>query len=147
MSGRDIQQILETLPHRFPMLLVDRLEELIEGERAVGIKNVTINEWFFQGHFPGRPIMPGVLIVEALAQVGAAAILSRPENRGRLVFFAGIDGLRFRRPVVPGDVLRLDVAITRLRGPIGKGTARATVDGAVAAEGELTFALGAAEAP
>jgi 3-hydroxyacyl-[acyl-carrier-protein] dehydratase len=140
----DIQQLLETLPHRFPMLLVDRLEELVDGQRAVGIKNVTANEWFFQGHFPNRPIMPGVLIVEALAQVGAAIILTNPANRGRLVFFAGIDGFRFRRTVVPGDVLRLEVQLTKLRGNIGKGSARATVDSALAAEGELTFALGPA---
>ena len=144
MSELDIQQILATIPHRFPFLLIDRILELEEGVRAVGVKNVTMNEWFFQGHFPTRPIMPGVLIVEALAQVGAVAILSLPDNRGRIAYFAGIDGVRFRRPVVPGDVLRLEVAITKLRGPIGKGAARAYVDGQLAVEGELMFALGPA---
>ena len=138
----DAKGIQEIIPHRFPFLLVDRIVELEKGKRAVGIKNVTVNEPFFQGHFPGNPVMPGVLIVEALAQVGAVAILSLEENRGKLVLFAGIDGLRFRKIVTPGDSLRLEVALTKIRGPIGKGTAKATVDGKVAAEGELTFALG-----
>ncbi len=141
MSGMDIQGVLATLPHRFPMLLVDRVLEVDEGRRAVGLKNVTANEWFFQGHFPGQPIMPGVLIIEALAQVGAIAVLSAEANRGKLVLFAGIDGARFRRQVVPGDALRLEVELTKLRGPIGKGTARAFVDDALAAEAELTFAV------
>ena len=141
MSEWDSQRILETIPHRYPFLLVDRMLEVEEGVRAVGVKNVTANEWFFQGHFPGHPIMPGVLIIEALAQVGAVALLSQPANRGRLVYFAGIDGVRFRRPVIPGDVLRLEVQVTKVRGPIGKGSARATVEGQVVAEGELTFAL------
>lgn len=139
--GWDAQRILATIPHRYPFLLVDRVDEVEEGARAVGVKNVTANEWFFQGHFPGHSIMPGVLIVEALAQVGAVALLSLPANHGRLVYFAGIDAVRFRRPVVPGDVLRLEVTLTRVRGAIGKATGRATVDGELAAEGELMFAL------
>jgi len=139
----DAARIMAVIPHRFPFLLVDRIVELEQGKRAAGIKNVTINEWFFQGHFPGQPVMPGVLIVEALAQVGAVALLSQEQYRGKIVYFAGIDGVRFRRPVVPGDTLRLEVELTRQRGPIGKGTARATVDGALACEGELTFAVDA----
>ncbi len=137
----DIGQILKTIPHRYPFLLVDRILEVEPGRRAVGLKQVTINEPFFQGHFPGYPIMPGVLIVEALAQVGAVAVLSLPENRDKLALFAGIDNFRFRRPVVPGDSLRLEVELTRMRGAVGKGQARALVDGQVVADGELMFAL------
>ena len=139
----DMQRILATLPHRYPFLLVDRIVEVTE-TGAVGIKQVSINEWFFQGHFPGQPVMPGVLIVEALAQVGAVALLSRPEHAAKIPFFAGIDGVRFRRPVVPGDTLRLEVELTRLRASVGKGQGRALVDGRLAAEGELMFALGPA---
>ena len=141
MSEVDVRAIMETIPHRYPFLLVDRVLELEPGQRAVGLKNVTINEWFFEGHFPGQPIMPGVLIVEALAQVGAVAALSSPAQAGKLGLFAGIDKLRFRRQVKPGDQLRLEVTLDRVRGPVGKATARATVDGEVAAEGELTFVL------
>lgn len=139
LDARAIQAII---PHRWPFLLVDRIDELEPGVRAVGIKNVSINEPFFQGHFPGYPIMPGVLIVEALAQVGSVAILSKEENKGKVGYFAGIDSFRFRKPVQPGDVLRLEVSLTRMRGPVGKGAARAEVDGQTVAEGELTFALG-----
>lgn len=137
----DINEIQKIIPHRQPFLLVDRVLELEEGVRAVGIKNVTMNEPFFAGHFPGYPVMPGVLIVEALAQVGAVAILKMEENRGRLAFFAGIDEFRFRGQVTPGDTLRLEVEITRLKGKIGKGHAVAKVDDKVVAEGGIMFAL------
>lgn len=137
----DIPAIQKIIPHRFPMLLVDRIVELEAGKRAVGIKNVSANEWFFEGHFPGHPIMPGVLIVEALAQTGAVAALSADEFTGKLGLFAGIDGVRFRRQVVPGDQLRLEVELERLRRGIGRAAANATVDGETAAEGRLTFAL------
>lgn len=138
LNAREIQAII---PHRWPFLLVDRIEEIEEGARAVGLKNVTINEPFFQGHFPGHPVMPGVLIVEALAQVGAVALLSLPENKGKIALFAGIESFHFRQPVVPGDTLRLEVSLTKMRGPIGKGLAKAEVGGKVVAQGELTFAL------
>lgn len=137
----NIKQIQEIIPHRPPFLLVDKIIEIEDGKRAVGIKNVTINEPFFVGHFPEYAVMPGVLIVEALAQVGAVAILNVESNRGKLGFLAGIDGFRFRGQVVPGDTLRLEVEIIRLKGMIGKGKATATVDGRVVAEGEIMFAL------
>ncbi|MEC2323207.1 3-hydroxyacyl-ACP dehydratase FabZ [Lederbergia lenta] len=137
----DIQQIKEIIPHRYPFLLVDKITELEEGKKAVGLKNVTANEEFFNGHFPDYPVMPGVLIVEALAQVGAVAMLIKEENRGRLAFFAGIDKCRFKRQVKPGDQLLLEVEIIRIKGPIGKGKAVASVDGEVVCEAEITFAL------
>jgi 3-hydroxyacyl-[acyl-carrier-protein] dehydratase len=138
----NIEQIKEIIPHRYPFLLVDRILELEEGKRAVGIKNVTANEEYFNGHFPEFPVMPGVLIVEALAQVGAVAMLIKDENRGRLAFFAGIDNCRFKRQVVPGDQLRLEVEMTRVRGTFGKGKAVATVDGELVCEAEIMFGLG-----
>ncbi|HDR7324172.1 3-hydroxyacyl-ACP dehydratase FabZ [Bacillus cereus group sp. N18] len=138
----NIEQIKEIIPHRYPFLLVDKILEVDEGKRAVGIKNVSANEEFFNGHFPDYAVMPGVLIVEALAQVGAVAVLKKEENRGRLAFFAGIDNCRFKKQVSPGDQLRLEVEMTRVRGPIGKGKAIATVDGEVACEAEITFAIG-----
>ncbi|NLP36115.1 MAG: 3-hydroxyacyl-ACP dehydratase FabZ [Firmicutes bacterium] len=134
----DVQEIL---PHRYPFLLVDRILELVPGQKAKGIKNVTINEPFFQGHFPGYPVMPGVLIVEALAQVGACAILSMPENKGKIALFAGIDKLRFKKRVIPGDVLELELEVSKMRGAFGRGTGTATVNNEVAVTGELLFAL------
>jgi 3-hydroxyacyl-[acyl-carrier-protein] dehydratase len=137
----DINQIKEIIPHRYPFLLVDRILEVEEGKRAIGMKNVSANEEFFNGHFPDYPVMPGVLIVEALAQVGAVAMLMKEENRGRLAFFAGIDNCRFKRQVVPGDQLRLEVEMVRLRSTFGKGKAVATVDGELVCETEIMFAL------
>jgi 3-hydroxyacyl-[acyl-carrier-protein] dehydratase len=138
----DIQQIQAIIPHRYPFLLVDRILEIEEGKRAVGIKNVSANESFFVGHFPEYPVMPGVLIVEALAQVGAVAMLKKEENRGCLAFFTGIDNCRFKKQVKPGDQLRLEVEIIRAKGPIGKGKGVATVDGELVCETEIMFALG-----
>jgi 3-hydroxyacyl-[acyl-carrier-protein] dehydratase len=137
----NIQEIMAIIPHRFPFLLIDRIVELEPGRRAVGEKQVTINEPFFQGHFPDFPIMPGVLIVEALAQTGCVAALSLPEYKEKLGIFAGIDGVRFRKPVYPGDTLRLEVTFDRIRRGIGKGQGVATVGGQVACEGEILFAL------
>jgi len=137
----DINEIKEIIPHRYPFLLVDKILEVEEGKRAVGIKNVTANEYFFTGHFPDYPVMPGVLIVEALAQVGAVAILSKEENKGKIAFFAGIDKVRFKRQVRPGDQLRLETEIIKAKGPIGVGRAKATVNGELTVQGELTFAI------
>ncbi|EJL27534.1 MULTISPECIES: 3-hydroxyacyl-ACP dehydratase FabZ [Brevibacillus] len=137
----DIMQIQEIIPHRYPFLLIDKIEELELGKKAVGIKNVTVNEPFFQGHFPGYPVMPGVLIVEALAQVGAVAMLSMEEHQGKIGLFAGIDEFRFKDQVKPGDTLVLEVELTRVRGTVGKGHGKALVNGKVVAEGGLMFAL------
>lgn len=135
------EQIKEIIPHRYPFLLVDRMLELEPGKRAVGLKNVTANEPFFQGHFPHYPVMPGVLIAEAMAQVGAVAILQSEENRGKIGMLAGMDGFRFRGQVTPGDTLHLEVEITRMKGSIGKGHGTAKVDGKVVAEGDIMFAI------
>lgn len=136
------EQIQAILPHRYPFLLVDRIIEFEPGSRAVGLKNVTINEPFFQGHFPGRPIMPGVLIIEAMAQVGGVVLLKIPEAAGHLALFAGIDQVRFRRPVVPGDQLLMTLELITLRQKrIGKMRGQAHVDGQLVTEGELMFSL------
>ncbi len=137
----EADQIERIIPHRYPFLLVDRIIEIEEGKSATGIKNVTANEWFFEGHFPGRKVMPGVLIVEALAQVAAIALLTGVAMAGKTPLFGGIENMRFRRPVLPGDQLRLEFVLEKMRGPIGKGAVKATVDGKLAAEGTISFAL------
>jgi len=137
----DRDAIKAILPHREPFLLVDRILELEPGVRALGELDVTAEAFWVPGHFPGYPVMPGVLIVEALAQVGAAALLSLPENQGKIGLFAGIDKVRFKRQVVPGDVLTLEMVVTKCRGAIGFGEARATVNGALACSGTLMFAI------
>lgn len=142
MSLYTAKEIMEIIPHRYPFLLIDTIEELEPGERALGKRCVSVNEPFFQGHFPGNPVMPGVLIMEALAQVGAVAILSKPEFKGHTAYFAGIDKARFRQKVLPGDVLMLETTIVKAKGPIGVGKAVAKVNDKVVAEAELTFAIG-----
>ena len=138
----DINEIREILPHRYPFLLVDRVTEVVEGKSIRGYKNVTINDQFFQGHFPEKPIMPGVLILEALAQLGAVSILSMDEFKGKIPMFAGADKVKWRKPVVRGDRLDLSCEIIKLRGPIGIGKAVATVDGKKVCEAEIMFAIG-----
>ena len=137
----NIEEIMAIIPHRYPFLLIDKIEEVIPGEKDIKKKNVTMNEEFFQGHFPNRPVMPGVLITEALAQTGAVAILSLPENQGKNALFGGIDKLKFKKMVVPGERLKLEVKIIKKKGPIGVGEGIATVDGKLAAKGEFTFAV------
>lgn len=138
----DIKEIQKIIPHRYPFLLIDKIEQLEPGVKAIGYKNVTMNEYFFQGHFPEEPVMPGVLIIEALAQVGAVAILSVEEYKGKVAYFAGINNAKFRKKVIPGDVLRLETEIIKRKGPIGVGKAVAYVDDKKVAEAELTFAIG-----
>ena len=141
MMKYNSDEIAKILPHRYPFALVDKIVDGEVGKWARGVKCVTVNEPFFQGHFPQYHVMPGVLIVEAMAQVGGVALLSMPENKGKLALFGGIKNARFRRQVTPGDVLEIECTLTKQKGPVGIGEAKATVDGQVAATAELTFAL------
>lgn len=145
MSLLTTKEIMEILPHRHPFLLIDTIEELEPGVRAVGKKCVSFDEPYFAGHFPKEPVMPGVLIVEAMAQTGAAAILCQDEHKGKTAYFAGISSAKFKRKVTPGDVLMIETQIVKVKGPIGVGRAVARVDGKVAAMAELTFAIGSGE--
>lgn len=142
MSLLSTKEIMEIIPHRQPFLLIDTIEELEPGVHAVGKKCVSYNEPYFAGHFPQEPVMPGVLIVEALAQVGAVAILSQPEFKGKTAYFAAINSAKFKNKVVPGDVLRLETEIIKVKGPIGVGAAKAYVGDKLAVQAELTFAIG-----
>ncbi len=136
-------EIQEILPHRYPFLMVDKITDCLPGQEATGIKCVSANEMQFMGHFPGHPVMPGVLILEALAQVGAVALLTEEENKGKLVFFGGIKNARFKRQVEPGDLLTLKCKLTGRKGPVGFGQAQAYVDGQLVAKAEISFAIGA----
>lgn len=137
----DVMQIMEMIPHRYPFLLIDRITECVPGKYCKGYKNLTFNEIFFQGHFPGNPIMPGVLQAEAMAQMGAGILMTVPEYKGKLVVYAGIDNCRFKRIVRPGDRLDMEVELTKVRGPIIKAHGKASVDGKIAAEADMTFSV------
>ena len=137
----DIKEIMNIIPHRYPFLLIDKVTK-IEENKITAIKNVTANEYYFQGHFPTEPVMPGVLIIESLAQAGAVALLSKDEFKGKIAYFAGINNAKFRRKVVPGDTLRLEVELTKIRGKAGVGYGVAYVEGKKVCEGELTFMVG-----
>ena len=137
-----IKDIKEILPHRYPFLMIDRVEEVVEGKSAKGYKNVTINENFFNGHFSEYPVMPGVLILEALAQMGAICILSMEDFKGKIGFLVGADKVRWKKQVIPGDKINLEIEILKLRGSIGVGKGKATVDGSLVCEGEIMFAIG-----
>ena len=137
-----IKEIEQIIPHRHPFLLIDCVESLVQGEKAVAYKSVSFTESHFRGHFPAEPVMPGVLIIEALAQTGAVAILSVEENKGKIAYFAAINNAKFKRKVVPGDKLKLECELIRIKGPLGVGKATATVDGEVAVQAELTFMIG-----
>lgn len=145
MSVLSTKEIMEIIPHRYPFMLLDTIEELEPGVRAKGKKCVTFNEPFFSGHFPGEPVMPGVLIIEALAQTGAVAILSQKDFQGRTAYFGAIQSAKFKKKVVPGDVLILETEIIKMKGPVGIGSAKAYVDGTLAVQAELTFVIGSQE--
>jgi 3-hydroxyacyl-[acyl-carrier-protein] dehydratase len=141
----DIQEIMKILPHRYPFLLIDRITELIPGQKAIGIKNLSCNEPYFPGHFPGQPVMPGVLMIEAMAQVGACAVLSEPAYQGYIAYLAGVDRVRFKRQAIPGDVLEITTELMSMKNNIGKGKGRVNVNGSLICQGEFLFALSAAQ--
>lgn len=136
-----IEEIMEIIPHRYPFLLVDRITEIEPGKRIVGYKNLSMNEEFYQGHFPGKPVMPGVLQVEAMAQVGAVLMLSQEENKGKIPFFMSVNNCKFRKPVLPGDRLYMEIEVTKLRGKTGQVAAKGYVDGKVVVQADLMFAI------
>ena len=140
--GMDIKEIMSIIPHRQPFLLIDRVEQIVEGEKVIATKNVSYNEPFFAGHFPQEPVMPGVLIIEALAQTGAVCALSADEYKGKIAFLGGVNKAKFRGKVVPGDVLTLEVEMIKVKGPVGVAQGTATVDGKKVASAEITFMIG-----
>ncbi|HBQ85512.1 MAG TPA: 3-hydroxyacyl-[acyl-carrier-protein] dehydratase FabZ [Syntrophomonas sp.] len=141
----DIHEIMKILPHRYPFLMIDRITELVPGHKAVGIKNLSCNEPYFPGHFPGQPVMPGVLMIEAMAQVGACAVLSEPQYKGYIAYLAGVDRVRFKRQAIPGDVLEITTELIAMKNNIGKGKGRITVNGDLVCQSEFLFALSAGQ--